>query len=182
MIHLSIWLAIDTPYQGLASVWKQFSFTMQCRNQIRHSTTELAPHKASAIPYSKRWNRLLREVVDAPSPEMFKVRLDGALSNLIDLWTSLCTIGQLNQVMTFKEPTQHKLFYDSTNQEYQEELSWVQHSCEAQLITALPSPNTSSWICLHKLWCKPIPNPSRQNRAGMLTDKKNVPRQCQQSW
>ena len=58
---------------------------MQCRNQIRHSTTELAPHKASAIPYSKRWNRLLREVVDAPSPEMFKVRLDGALSNLIDL-------------------------------------------------------------------------------------------------
>ena len=29
------------------------------------------------------WNRLLREVVDAPSLETFKVRLDGALSNLI---------------------------------------------------------------------------------------------------
>jgi len=31
----------------------------------------------------KHWNRLPREVVDAPSPETFKVRLDGALSNLI---------------------------------------------------------------------------------------------------
>ena len=31
----------------------------------------------------KRWNRLPREVVDAPSMDTFKVRLDGALSNLI---------------------------------------------------------------------------------------------------
>ena len=31
----------------------------------------------------KHWSRLPREVVDAPSLEMFKVRLDGALSNLI---------------------------------------------------------------------------------------------------
>ncbi|KFW09072.1 hypothetical protein N327_02475, partial [Fulmarus glacialis] len=31
----------------------------------------------------KHWNRLPREVVDAPSMETFKVRLDGALSNLI---------------------------------------------------------------------------------------------------
>ncbi|KFP96340.1 hypothetical protein N329_05583, partial [Haliaeetus albicilla] len=29
------------------------------------------------------WHRLPREVVDAPSLETFKVRLDGALSNLI---------------------------------------------------------------------------------------------------
>jgi len=29
------------------------------------------------------WNRLPREVEDAPSLEVFKVRLDGALSNLI---------------------------------------------------------------------------------------------------
>jgi len=29
------------------------------------------------------WNRLPREVVNAPSLETFKVRLDGALSNLI---------------------------------------------------------------------------------------------------
>ncbi|KFW71845.1 hypothetical protein AS28_03546, partial [Pygoscelis adeliae] len=31
----------------------------------------------------KHWKRLPREVVDAPSLEAFKVRLDGALSNLI---------------------------------------------------------------------------------------------------
>ena len=31
----------------------------------------------------RHWNRLPREVVDAPSLEGFKVRLDRALSNLI---------------------------------------------------------------------------------------------------
>ncbi|KFZ51152.1 hypothetical protein N338_04602, partial [Podiceps cristatus] len=31
----------------------------------------------------KHWNRLPREVVDAPSLETFRARLDGALSNLI---------------------------------------------------------------------------------------------------
>ena len=31
----------------------------------------------------KHWNKLPREVVDAPSLETFNVRLDGALSNLI---------------------------------------------------------------------------------------------------
>jgi len=31
----------------------------------------------------KHWNTLPREVVDAPSLETFKVRLDGGLSNLI---------------------------------------------------------------------------------------------------
>ncbi|KFV92498.1 hypothetical protein N327_11825, partial [Fulmarus glacialis] len=31
----------------------------------------------------KHWNRLPREVVDAPSLEVFKARLDGALSSLV---------------------------------------------------------------------------------------------------
>ncbi|KFP98992.1 hypothetical protein N330_02906, partial [Leptosomus discolor] len=31
----------------------------------------------------KHWNRLPREVVDVPSLEAFKVRVDGALSNII---------------------------------------------------------------------------------------------------
>ncbi|KFP22158.1 hypothetical protein Z169_11620, partial [Egretta garzetta] len=31
----------------------------------------------------KHWNRLPREVMEAPSLEAFKARLDGALSNLI---------------------------------------------------------------------------------------------------
>ena len=31
----------------------------------------------------RHWNRLTRDVVDAPSQETFKARLDKALSNLI---------------------------------------------------------------------------------------------------
>jgi len=31
----------------------------------------------------KHWNRLPKEAVDAPSLEVFKARLDGALSNLV---------------------------------------------------------------------------------------------------
>ncbi|KFW69192.1 hypothetical protein AS28_14606, partial [Pygoscelis adeliae] len=31
----------------------------------------------------RHWNRLPREVVDAPSLEVFRARLDGALSNLV---------------------------------------------------------------------------------------------------
>ncbi|KFQ97004.1 hypothetical protein Y956_09192, partial [Nipponia nippon] len=31
----------------------------------------------------RHWNRLPREVVDAPSLDMFKARLDGSLSNLV---------------------------------------------------------------------------------------------------
>ena len=33
----------------------------------------------------KNWHRVPKEVVGAPSPETFKVRLDQALSNLIEL-------------------------------------------------------------------------------------------------
>jgi len=41
----------------------------------------------------KHWHRLPREVVDAPSLEIFKARLDGALSNLIELKMSLLIAG-----------------------------------------------------------------------------------------
>jgi len=37
----------------------------------------------STMRVVKHWNRLLREVVDVASLEMFKARLDGALSNLV---------------------------------------------------------------------------------------------------
>jgi len=61
----------------------------------------------------KHWNRLPREVVDAPSLETIKARLDGALSNLIPLKMSLLTAGGLDQ-MTSKGPFQLKAFYHST--------------------------------------------------------------------
>jgi len=44
----------------------------------------------------KPWHRLSREAVDAPSLETFKVRLDGALSTLIQLKMALLIAGELN--------------------------------------------------------------------------------------
>jgi len=43
----------------------------------------------------KHWHRLPRAVVEAPSLETLKARLDGALSNLIELKMSLLTAGGL---------------------------------------------------------------------------------------
>ena len=39
--------------------------------------------KLFTVRVARHWNELPREVVDAPSLETFKVRLDRALSNLI---------------------------------------------------------------------------------------------------
>ncbi|GAB0204725.1 cAMP-dependent protein kinase inhibitor alpha [Grus japonensis] len=39
--------------------------------------------KFFAVRFVRHWNRLPREAVDAPSLEVFKARLDGALSNLV---------------------------------------------------------------------------------------------------
>jgi len=41
----------------------------------------------------RHWNRLPREVVNAPSLELFKAGLDGALSNLVQWKVSLPTAG-----------------------------------------------------------------------------------------
>jgi len=43
----------------------------------------------------RHWNRLRREVVDAPSLEVFKARLDRALSNLVWWKLSLPVAGGL---------------------------------------------------------------------------------------
>jgi len=44
----------------------------------------------------KHRNKLPREAVEAPPLETFKVRLDGALSNLVCLKMSLLTAGGLD--------------------------------------------------------------------------------------
>ena len=44
----------------------------------------------------RHWNRLLREIVFAPSLEVFKARLDGALSNLFWWKVSLPMQGSWN--------------------------------------------------------------------------------------
>jgi len=43
----------------------------------------------------RHWNRLSEEVVAAPSLEVFKARLDGALSNLVWWKVSLLMAGGL---------------------------------------------------------------------------------------
>ena len=43
----------------------------------------------------RHWNRLPREVVDAPSLEVLKTKLDEALSNLIWWVVSLPVAGEL---------------------------------------------------------------------------------------
>lgn len=61
----------------------------------------------------KHWNKLPREVVDSPSLKTFKIRLDGAVSNLIWLKMSLLIVEELD-LMTFKCAFQSKLTYEST--------------------------------------------------------------------
>jgi len=52
------------------------------------------------------WKRLSGEVVNVFAPETFKVRLDRALSSLVELQVSLLTAGELDY-LTFKAlPTQ----------------------------------------------------------------------------
>ncbi|KAK4822896.1 hypothetical protein QYF61_021115 [Mycteria americana] len=52
----------------------------------------------------RHWHRLPREVVDAPCLETFKVRLDGALSNLIELKMSLFMAGGSRSLTSFPNP------------------------------------------------------------------------------
>jgi len=44
----------------------------------------------------KHWNRLYREVVDAPSLEILKLMLEGVLSNLTELKMAPVTAGCLD--------------------------------------------------------------------------------------
>jgi len=50
------------------------------------------------------WNRLPSEVVNAPTPEAFKARLDVAVSNLVYREVSLPKAGGWSQ-MIFKVPS-----------------------------------------------------------------------------
>jgi len=54
---------------------------------VKHTTDQHAEHKMHihffTMKVVKHWHRLPREAVAAPSLEVFKARLDGALGNLI---------------------------------------------------------------------------------------------------
>jgi len=91
-------------------------FSRACCNRTRDNGFKLNKGRFRlnfiTVRVVRHWNRLFREVVGAPSLETFKVRLDGGLSNLIELKMSLFTAGGLVW-MTFKGPFQPKVFYDS---------------------------------------------------------------------
>jgi len=79
-------------------------FNKACSNRIRGNSFKLKEgrfrldlsKKVFTVRVVKPWHRLPREVVDAPSLATFKVRLDGALSNLIWLKMSLLIAGGLD--------------------------------------------------------------------------------------
>jgi len=66
-------------------------FTRVCSDSTRRNDCKLKEgrfrfdirKKFFTMRVVKHWNRLPREVVDAPSLEVFKATLDGALSNLV---------------------------------------------------------------------------------------------------
>ncbi|KFP13113.1 hypothetical protein Z169_01669, partial [Egretta garzetta] len=51
--------------------------------KLKEGRFRLGIRKLFTMRVVRHWNRLPREVVDAPSLDVFKARLDGALSNLV---------------------------------------------------------------------------------------------------
>ena len=58
------------------------------------------------------WNRLFKAVVDAPSLEAFKARLDVALGSLV-WWLVILHIAGRLKLDDHCSPFQPRLFYDS---------------------------------------------------------------------
>jgi len=82
--------SLSVPEQGLNKRWGKY-LQQGCCDRTRSNGFKLREgrfrldirKKLFTIRVVKHWNRLPREVVEAPSPEVFKARLDGALSNLV---------------------------------------------------------------------------------------------------
>jgi len=72
-------------------------FSRACCDRTRRGRFRLNTRKKFfTMRVAKHWPRLPREVVDAPSLETFKVRLDGVLSHKIWMKLSLLIAGGLD--------------------------------------------------------------------------------------
>ncbi|KFQ67585.1 hypothetical protein N335_00746, partial [Phaethon lepturus] len=89
-----LWEDLIAAFQYLKGAYKKAGerlFTKACSDRKRGNGFKLKEgkfrlairKKLFTMRVVRHWNRLPREVVDAPSMEVFKARLDGALSNLV---------------------------------------------------------------------------------------------------
>ena len=89
-----LWGDLIVAFQYLKEAFKKDGdklFNRGCCNRTRGDYFKLKEgrfrvdtmKKFFSVRVVKHWNSLPREVVDAPYQETFKVRLDGALNNLI---------------------------------------------------------------------------------------------------
>ena len=78
-------------------------FLLVCSDRTRHNGLKFEHRKFHTVMQknftvrvTEHWNRLPRDVVDAPSLHTFKVRLNQTLGNVIELCMSLFTAGELD--------------------------------------------------------------------------------------
>jgi len=101
-----LWAYLIAAFQYLKSAYRKYGENISsraCCHGARSNCFKLREgrcrldirKKIFVIRVGKRWNRLPREVVEAPSLETFKVRLERAQSNLVELKMSLLTAGGL---------------------------------------------------------------------------------------
>ena len=88
------WGDIIAAFQYLKEVYRKTGeglLTRACSNRMRGNDFKLEERrfrldirkKLFTVRVVRHWNRLLSEVVNVPSLEVFKARLDGTLSNLV---------------------------------------------------------------------------------------------------
>ncbi|PKU39507.1 hypothetical protein llap_10189 [Limosa lapponica baueri] len=89
-----LWGNLIMAFQYLKGAYRRDGeglFVRECSSRTRGNGFKLKEgrfrldtrKKFFAVRVMRHWNRLPREVVDAPSLEVFKTGLDGALSNLV---------------------------------------------------------------------------------------------------
>ncbi|KFP99958.1 hypothetical protein N330_01396, partial [Leptosomus discolor] len=89
-----LWGDLPVAFQNLKGAYKKAEeglFTRACSDRTRGNGWKLGEgrfrldtrKKFFTLRVVRHWNRLHKEVVGAPSVEVFKARLDGALSNLV---------------------------------------------------------------------------------------------------